>query len=208
MKIAIFGASGRTGQLLVEQALEAGFEVTAFVRSLDKLALVHPRLRIVQGDIHDLQAVERVVKDQDAVISALGPSGKQSDVMQSAGINLTDAMEKFGVKRLVVLTGAGVDDPLDRPQISDRLITGLLKFTAPEVYEDSQRGVNLVRGTSLDWTVVRVPRLVDGKRMGQVRTGSVGVGTGRQVTRADVAAFLLSQVADTTYLRKSPVISN
>ena len=67
MRLAVFGATGRTGKPLVEQALNAGYEVTAFVRDPSKLATKHERLTVVQGDATDAVAVERVVHVADAV---------------------------------------------------------------------------------------------------------------------------------------------
>lgn len=208
MKIAIFGATGKVGMPLVDLALDRGHDVTAFVRDPQKLEIRHLNLDVIQGDVHDLQAVKRAVARQQAVISVLGSTGRQTDVMQTAGINLVDAMQAGGVRRLIVLTGAGVQEEGDRPQLPDRIITRLLKITAGDVYEDAVRGINLIRGSELDWTVVRAPMLVDGGPDGKIRVGFVGVDTGRRITRADVAAFLLDQLEDPTYIRQSPMISN
>lgn len=208
MKIAIFGATGKVGMPMVDLALDRGHDVTAFVRDPQKLEIRHLNLDVIQGDVHDLQAVKRAVARQQAVISVLGSTGRQTDVMQTAGINLVDAMQAGGVRRLIVLTGAGVQEEGDRPQLPDRIITRLLKITAGDVYEDAVRGINLIRGSELDWTVVRAPMLVDGGPDGKIRVGFVGVDTGRRITRADVAAFLLDQLEDPTYIRQSPMISN
>ena len=73
MRLAVFGATGRTGKLLVEQALNAEYDVTAFVRprSLGKLTIKHERLTVVQGDATDAAAVERAVNGADAVVSVM-----------------------------------------------------------------------------------------------------------------------------------------
>ncbi len=82
MKLTIFGATGRTGRQLLTQALEAGHEVTAFVRDPSKLGVTHSRLRVMQGDVYDASVVEDATKGQDAVLSALGPvRGGPKDVM-------------------------------------------------------------------------------------------------------------------------------
>jgi putative NADH-flavin reductase len=73
MKLAIFGATGSTGKLLVEQALAAGHEVVVLLRDPAKFTTVHERLTMVSGDITNPATVERVVAGADAVVSALGP---------------------------------------------------------------------------------------------------------------------------------------
>ena len=77
MRIAVFGATGATGRRVVEQALEAGHEVTALVRDPAALGVRHPRLEVVVGDIGQARRVEDVVRGQDAVISALGTNRRR-----------------------------------------------------------------------------------------------------------------------------------
>lgn len=77
MKILVFGASGKTGKHVVEQALEAGHSVTAFVRDPTKLPSSHPNLRLIQADVLEAAQVEQAMPGVEAVISALGP-GKNS----------------------------------------------------------------------------------------------------------------------------------
>ena len=209
MKITVFGASGRTGRLLVEQALAAGHDVTAFVRDQAKLSLRHERLRVVRGDVRDAAMVDEAVRGRDAVISTLGPTRHgPKDVMAVGLQNIVAAMEKHGVRRLIVMTGAGVPAPEDRPQWWNRAMSLALKLISPDVLADSLRGIEAVRRSGLDWTVVRVPRLTSGPRTGQVRVGWVGIGTGGRIVRPDAADFLLQQVTDKSYLRQAPMISN
>jgi putative NADH-flavin reductase len=107
MKIVVFGASGGTGIEIVKQALEAGHDVTAFVRNPDKMTARSPKLRLVQGDVMDPYIVEKAVAGQEAVISALGPTRPPvADMMKTAAQNIVAAMHKAGIRRLVSTTGA------------------------------------------------------------------------------------------------------
>src|SRR5689334_10714563 len=101
MKLAIFGAAGRTGILLVQQALEEGHEVVALVRTPSKLSIGNQRLTVVQGDVTQLADVERVVQGVDAVLSVLGHvKGSEPDILTHAIRNIITAMDKYHVKRL------------------------------------------------------------------------------------------------------------
>ncbi len=209
MRIALFGATGATGRRLMEQALAAGHEVTAFVRDPSRLTRRHDRLKIVQGDVRDPEAVEAAIIGQDAVISALGqtrshPSRK--DVMIVAAEHIVAAMKKQGVRRLVTLVGAGVAFPQDRPSRAGRVMSALLKLLAGDVLADAEHHARIIQASDLDWVIVRVPRLSEAPAKGAYRTGYQSPGFGA-VSRDDVADFMLKQVTDDTYLREAPIVS-
>lgn len=209
MKLAVFGATGRTGQHLVEQALRAGHEVVALARTPSKITIQNPKLTLVQGDIQDAKRVEEVITGVDAVISVLGPTSNKPEFAVSKGIdNILAVMKKVGVRRLILSAGAGIADPADEPKPINRFIGLLLKLVAKNVYEDMLCVVEKVRASDLDWTIVRVPMLTDDPKKGSLRVGYVGKGTGARLSRADMADFMLKQLQDSSYLRKSPAISN
>lgn len=209
MRLAIFGATGRTGRHLVEQALAAGHEVSILVRNLAKVKTQHANLRVLRGDVHDAAQVEQAISGCEAVLSVLGPTENKPTFAISAGTDaIVATMKKQGVRRLVISAGAGVSDPGDAPGPIHRLINLLLKRFSRYVYEDMVQVVAKVRASDLDWTVVRVPMLTDGPRTGNVRVGYVGKGMGMRISRADLAAFMLEQVSDQTYLHKAPAISS
>lgn len=209
MKLAIFGATGRTGTPLVQQALAAGHEVIALVRTPSKLSIQHDKLTVIQGDAMNAVDIEKAVQGADAVLSVLGQSkDSPKDTQTVATKNIIAAMEKYGVKRLVSLTGAGVDAPEDRPKLSNHLIKFALKTLSGHVLQDGENHAALIRNSDLDWVLVRGPMLNEGPHTGAYRVGWVGVNTGARISRADVADFILKQASDTTYLRKAPMISD
>lgn len=209
MKLAIFGATGKTGAPLVEQALAAGHTVVALARDLSKLALKNERLTVVQADIASPPQVAQAVLGADAVLSVLGPASNAPDFQISRGMaNIVAAMQQTGVRRLVVSTGAAVGDPNDAPKLFHRVMNVLVQTTAKNVYLDMKQTADIVRASDLDWTIVRVPMLTGGAKTGSVRVGYVGKGPGARLTRADLAAFMLGQVDDKTYLHRAPAISS
>jgi putative NADH-flavin reductase len=208
VKVTIFGATGRTGRPLVEQALERGYVVTAFVRDPARLGVSHERLTMITGDVIDGSAVEGAVEGRDAVVSALGHAkGSPEDVQTRGTANIVAAMEKHGVRRLVSLTGAGVRDPRDEPKFVDKAITFLLKRLQPAVLEDGVRHAEVIKGSRLDWVIVRGPRLTEGEKKGQYRVGLVGKNSGTTISRADLADFMLDQLTDDAHLGEMPVVS-
>lgn len=208
MKVVIFGGSGRTGQHVVQQALDAGYEVATLVRTPSKLTLQHPNLKIVQGDILDEQCVEAVVSGADAVLSVLGPSSNKPDFIISQGMDhILAAMQKWNIRRIIISAGAGVREPEDKPKLVDHFFGLLLRVVSKNVVADMEQVVQKVKTSGMDWTIVRVPMLTDEPAQGNLKIGYVGDISPR-ITRADMAAFMLKQVTDHQYLSKSPAISN
>ena len=71
MKLSIFGATGKTGSLIVNAALNQGHEVNAYVREPAKLTVQHKKLHIIEGDLSDPRTIEKAIAGTDAVISSL-----------------------------------------------------------------------------------------------------------------------------------------
>jgi len=209
MRLAVFGATGKTGRHLVEQALAQGHSLAVLVRSLEKLAIRHERLKVFQGDISEAAKVSEVVAGADAVISVLGPTSNKSELAVSQGIdNILAAMRQHGVRRLIQSVGAGVRDPQDTPTLVHAFFGGFVRLLSPNVLKDMELSVDKVRGSSLDWTVVRVPMLTEDPATGRIREGYVSKAIGLRLSRADLADYLLRQLDSTTYLRQAPAISN
>jgi putative NADH-flavin reductase len=208
MKIVVFGASRGVGLNVVEQALQAGHTVTAFVRTPSRFTIQHPNLSVCQGDSMDAAAVERSIIGQDAVVSALGPTRPPvPGMMETSAKNIVAAMKKYGVKRLISTTGAGVRQPEDKPKLADHFIGFLLNLLAKDVVLDSAANVRVIQNSALDWTVVRFPRLMDGEHTSKYRVGYVSKESGTQLGRADGADFVLKELTEKKWLRKLPLVS-
>jgi putative NADH-flavin reductase len=212
MRITVFGATGKIGRLVVEQLLAAGHEVTALVRNPAKQAITHPKLTVQTGQLSDTAAVRDVVRGSDAVISALGPSLRRS----AKGIPLTEgtriivaAVHDAGVRRFIGLATPSVPDPRDRPTAKAKILPLLAKTMFPNALTELVGMTAAVTGSNLDWTVARITNPTDRPAKGSVRVGFLGRDTvGSTMSRADIAAFLVGQLTDTTYLKTAPAISN
>lgn len=207
MKLCIFGATGRTGSRVLEQALDAGHEVKVLVRSPGKLTRSGERVEIVQGDLANRSDVERAVSGVDAVVMAAGPvRSSPVDMIEVAARNLVAAMKATGTSRLVWLTGAGVLDDRDAKAFSRGLIRGLMKLVAGKVLRASEAAYAIVTGSGLDYTVVRPPMLAD-EPGGVDLTGSYTPPKPIPVGRGDLAAFLLKAAVSGEWIGESPLVS-
>jgi putative NADH-flavin reductase len=208
MKVLVLGPTGGTGMELVEQALEDGHQVTAFARRPEALQIRHANLSVQQGDILDAASVEKAVRGQDAVLSALGVRKIAKNTILSDGTrHVIQAMEKLGVKRFVVETSLGVGD--SQGQLGGWYNWFMIPLFLRGAFAEKERQEALVRASSLDWVIVRPAILTNGPRTGRYRAGfSADDGRiKRKISRADTADFMLKQLTDNTYLRQTPGVS-
>jgi len=210
MKLVIFGATGGTGRALVQQALDRGHTVTAFVQKASRLRITDARLRLAVGNVLDYGTVEAAIAGQDAVLSALGHKQWliKTSILSRGTRNILAAMSKCGVRRFVCETSLGVGDSKGRLGIlyTFFLIPLLLYF----YFRDKELQEQYIMQSDLDWVIVRPAALTNGKQTGAVNDGK-NVGSlvfTHSVSRADVASFMLSEVKDDRYLRDTPGVES
>lgn len=207
MNIVIFGASGKTGRELVRQALMQGHRVTGFVRALNTLSVVHPAFSLTAGDVTNPEAVDLAIRGQDAVLSALGaPSPSRRYPPLTVGLqHIVATMERLGVPRLIYLSFLGVSAGRRQLPFPFR---SLAAFALRHSIADHEANEALIAGSSLAWTIVRAPKLTNGRATGEYRSGETirGQWPVPLLARADVAGFMLQQLVDEQYVGKAPAI--
>lgn len=212
MKVTVFGATGKIGRLVVADLLAGGHDVTAYVRNPAKLENRDPRLAIVTGELTDAQRIRESVRGAAAVISALGPSlnrgAKGTPVTDGTG-NIVAAMQAEHISRYVGLATPSVADERDEPTWKAKILPRVAGLLFPNALEEITGMTKAVTQSGLDWTIVRITSPNDKKPKGTVRAGFLGRDkVGSAVSRADIAAFLVAQLADHTFSRAAPAISN
>jgi len=210
MKLVIFGATGGTGQALVQQALDRGYTVTAFVRKASRMRTTDARLKLALGNVLDYATVEAAIAGQDAVLSALGHKRWlfKTSILSNGTRNILAAMTKCGVKRFVCETSLGVGDSRGRLGILYTFF--LIPFLLYFYFRDKELQEQYIRQSALDWVIVRPASLTNGKQTGAVNDGK-NVGSlffTHRISRADLASFMLSEVKDDRYLRDTPGVES
>lgn len=204
--ILVVGATGGTGQQLVTQALERGYNVTAFVRTPSKLGVTHPNLSVAQGDVLDAASVNAAMRGHGAVLCALGHTHYlgPSRILSEGTRNLVGAMHAHGVKRLVCETSLGIGDSAWRMGLYYTLF--VIPVILPFYFWDKTRQERIVAESGLEWVLVRPGALTNSEGRGRVRHGR-GVGhvlRTVRISRADVATFMLDQLETDSYLGSAP----
>jgi putative NADH-flavin reductase len=210
MRVLVIGASKGIGLETTRQALEAGHRVRALARSAAAMTLADPQLEKVRGDALNSQDVEAALAEVDVVIQTLGVQVgdmfRPVHLFSDATRVLIAAMKARGVKRLICVTGFGAGDSRASISLLQRLPFQVIFGRA---YDDKSLQERLIKESGLDWTIVRPGVLTSGPRTGcyqvlaEARQWRNGI-----ISRADVAAFLVRQIGDGSYIRKSPVLVN
>ena len=204
MRLLILGATGRTGRHLLDQALAAGHEVTAFARTPAALAASRARVRVLQGDIADPPSIARAVAGQEAVLSALGsPTGPPNTVLSDGVGYVLAAMRESGVHRLLCMSSLGV--AAIEGQLGPLYNFLLVPLLLRHVFTDKKRLEARIQASDAEWTIVRPGFLTDGPTRGQCQAALPGVRPSLvpRISRADVAAFMLREVAERRFLRQA-----
>jgi len=207
MKLAIFGATGKTGIELVKQALEEGHVVTAFVRDPARLAINDERLSTVSGDAYDPNSVSQAIQGQDGVICALGSGSdlKKTTVRTTGIINIIRGMQKNNVKRLMVVTAMGVGESWDDLSPFNKFFFATLLKSSRKDHETQEAAV---KESGLDWTIVRPSGLTDTTRTGVYEVGENISAVSSKISRADVADLIIKELEQNKLIGKAVTITN
>lgn len=197
MKLIVFGSTGGIGRNIVEQALHAGHQVTAIARNPSALTIEHTNLKIVKGDVFQPATFDKAMKEQDVVLSAVGTSSTKPTTVYSEGVlNMIKAMQKNGVQRIFCVSASAV---VTSPRLSFplRIMTKLLQKILRNMYSDLLKMEQVIKQTNFDWTVVRPPRLTNGKLKGEYKFAmNEWLPRCLSISRADVAHFMLHHIDD------------
>jgi putative NADH-flavin reductase len=206
--VLIIGASKGIGLETCRLALKLGHDVRAFARSAAGIDLADAKLEKFNGDALNRHDIETALYGVDVAIQVLGV--RLGDMFQpihlfsEATRILVSAMESHGVSRLICVTGFGAGDSRASIGCLRRVPFRLLLGRA---YDDKSEQENVVRGSSLDWTIVRPGVLTSGSRTGRYSVlGEVSQWRNGFISRKDAADFLVRQIDDRTYVHKAPVV--
>jgi len=209
-KIAVIGGGGRTGKYLVSQLIKKGFNLKLLLRNPEKgTHSDSPQIEIIQGDVLDYDLVRELLSDCKAVISTVGQRKDEPLVASQATINILKAMKESepSLIRYILVVGLNIDVPSDKKSAGTIAATDWMKSNFPDIHADKQKSFQILSESDTDWTLVRVPFIEFTEERREIGV-SLEDSPGQRITAADIAAFLIEQIDDVTYLNKAPFISN
>jgi len=200
MNIVLFGATGGTGRQVVAQALDAGYFVTAVARNPAALGILHLHLTVMGGDVLSGETLRPAIAGKDVVVSAIGTTNRTPTKIYSVGLkNILTAMGAAGVQRLLCVSASGLDPGPVYQKMFARLI---LWHVYKGGYTDLLQMEKIVQASDVDWTIIRPPRLIDGKRTGKYQIAvNHPLSHGSLIARADLADYIVRHLTDPTTRR-------
>ena len=205
MKVVIFGANGKIGALLVEQALEKGYQVVAYIRKAGSIRTEHPNLKVIVGNLNERLNLTDAIMDANACISALGGGSLTHHSPEVIlGIeNIVSLMEQEVVPRFIYLSSLGAGDSKSMMPLTTRILLVNVMLRVP--LADHNTNEQRIAKSKLKWTVIRPGALTDEPGTGIYKHGSSKEKLQGNVSipRADVAAFMLQQLTDESYVKKA-----
>ncbi len=207
MKLAVFGATGKTGLEIVKLALSQGHSVTAFVRDAARLPVEHEQLSFVIGDVFDPDRVAQGIQGQDAVICTLGAGSslKKTSVRTVGTINIIHGMKEHKVNRLMVVTAMGVGESWNTLSTFNKFFFATLLKSSRDDHESQE---SAVKESGADWTIVRPSGLTDDPRSGVYDAGENILAKTSKIARGDVADLILKELEQNALIGKAVTITN
>lgn len=205
MKIAVIGANGKTGRVLVNEAVQRGHSVRAGVFRTNTFK-TSDYIDVVQCDAMKLEDVTKLIHGCDAVVSLIGHIPNSPAFVQTTAIsNVLSAMKAQGITRIVSLTGTGVRMPDDQPSLVDRVLNIGIKIIDGDRIRDGIAHADVLQESDADWTIMRVLKLTDLPAHSYTLTSG---GPGRTlVSRAVVAEAILEVLTKHSHIKEAPVVS-
>jgi putative NADH-flavin reductase len=206
-KIAVIGGTGKSGKYLVKELINKRFRIKLLLRNPEKLQINNSLIETLKGDARNYGDVLSLINGCDAVISTLGQPKGEPTIFSQATRNIIQAMNECNVKCYIVTTGLNVDTPLDKKSPKTKYGTDWMKTNYPETTFDKQEEFNILSGSNLHWTLIRLPmiELTDETKKLLI---SLEDCPGEKISATDLSRFLIEQLSDNTYIRKAPFIAN
>lgn len=207
-KVAIIGGTGKVGRRIAAQALQKGYQVRMLVRDPGKLRQLDKRIEVVEGNIQDLEAIRILLADCGTVINTFGQPYKDKPIYSESTNNILDIMKEFKISRYIGVTGGSLTIEGDKKSVWNRIGAKLFEIFLSSMMEDKKREWAILNDTThIDWTLIRLPFIVDGTKMAHIKENLVDM-PGTKITNQDIAAFIISQINNLQYVRKAPFISH
>ena len=203
--IAVLGGGGRTGRFLISKLTDKGYRLKLLLRNPENFDVHSPLVEIAIGDATNPADINELLKNSHAVVSTIGQRKDEPLVAFAATCNIIEAMNTHNIRRYILVGGINIDTPHDKKSDQTVLATDWMKAHFPLIHEDRQRAYSALMGSSLDWTLVRVPMIEFTEAKHPVIISLQDCMT-TKITAGGIANFLVEQLTDERFYRQAPFI--
>ena len=204
--VVIFGGTGEVGRIIVDKLLQQGRSVKVLTRNPVSESS-HANLHLIEGNVLDALAVKRCIEFQDIVIIALGFNNSSRDTMSTGTANIVSAMRENKCERLVCLSAQGAGESWDHmPEAFKAMVSNDPILAAS--FKDHTLQEQIVKASNLSWTLVRPTEIVDQVESGEYCVNGYKDGLTFQISKYDVAHFIVDEAFNNAFVRQVAMITN
>ncbi|MEF7655068.1 SDR family oxidoreductase [Bacillus thuringiensis] len=206
-KIAILGANGKVGKFLVNEALEKGYEVKVLTRNSYNMTTTNENIETIIGDARNFSTIQDLLQGCSAIINAVGQPKNESYIFSTVTKHILEAMKEYKIKRYILISGGSLNVTGDQKRIVNKMGATLFKLFLPKMMQDKYKELQIIQNSEVDWTIVRLPFVIDGNGIGNIKESLVDMPE-IKIQNGDIAPFVIKQINSDRYVRKCPFISN
>ncbi|MEM5645776.1 SDR family oxidoreductase [Bacillus cereus] len=206
-KIAILGANGKAGKILVNEALEKGYQVKILTRNSTNTEKINENIETIIGDARNFSTIQDLLKGCSAVINAVGQPKNESYIFSTVTKHILEAMKESKIKRYILISGGSLNVTGDQKGIVNKIGATLFKLFLPKMMQDKYKELQIIQNSEVDWTIVRLPFVIEGNGIGRINESLVDM-PGIKIQNSDIAPFVIKQINSDRYVGKCPFISN
>ncbi|HDR7768661.1 MULTISPECIES: SDR family oxidoreductase [Bacillus cereus group] len=206
-KIAILGANGKAGKILVNEALEKGYQVKILTRNSTNTEKINENIETIIGDARNFSTIQDLLQGCSAVINAVGQPKNESYIFSTVTKHILEAMKEFEIKRYIVISGGSLNVTGDEKGIVNKIGATLFKVFLSKMMQDKYKELQIIQSSKVDWTIVRLPFVIEGNGIGSIKESLVDM-PGIKIQNGDIAPFVIKQINSDRYVGKCPFISN
>ncbi|MDA1884860.1 SDR family oxidoreductase [Bacillus cereus group sp. BY105LC] len=206
-KIAILGANGKAGKILVNEALEKGYQVKILTRNSTNTEKINGNIETIIGDARNFSTIQDLLQGCSAVINAVGQPKNESYIFSTVTKHILEAMKESKIKRYILISGGSLNVTGDQKGIVNKIGATLFKLFLPKMMQDKYKELQIIQNSEVDWTIVRLPFVIEGNGIGRINESLVDM-PGIKIQNSDIAPFVIKQINSDRYVGKCPFISN
>ncbi|MGG0198852.1 SDR family oxidoreductase [Bacillus anthracis] len=206
-KIAILGANGKAGKVLVNEALEKGYQVKILTRNSTNTEKINKNIETIIGDARNFSTIQDLLQGCSAVINAVGQPKNESYIFSTVTKHILEAMKESKIKRYILISGGSLNVTGDQKGIINKIGATLFKLFLPKMMQDKYKELQIIQNSEVDWTIVRLPFVIEGNGIGSIKESLVDM-PGIKIQNGDIAPFVIKQINSDRYVGKCPFISN
>ncbi|HFK1401937.1 SDR family oxidoreductase [Bacillus cereus] len=206
-KIAILGANGKAGKILVNEALEKGYQVKILTRNSTNTEKINKNIETIIGDARNFSTIQDLLQGCSAVINAVGQPKNESYIFSTVTKHILEAMKESKIKRYILISGGSLNVTGDQKRIVNKIGATLFKLFLPKMMQDKYKELQIIQNSEVDWTIVRLPFVIEGNGIGNIKESLVDM-PGIKIQNGDIAPFIIKKINSDRYVRKCPFISN